>query len=63
MLLGHDLWECTDSGDPAVPKRSIGRCQVQSGLKGLIRDGEVVRVGNRPFLVDPLFERWIQIQG
>lgn len=42
---------------------SLSKGQVQSGLKGLIRDGEVVRVGNRPFLVDPLFERWIQIQG
>ena len=36
--------------------------QAQSGVKGLINEGEVVRVGRRPVIVDPLLERWLQIQ-
>ncbi|HMI80357.1 MAG TPA: hypothetical protein VK480_01090 [Solirubrobacterales bacterium] len=35
--------------------------QAQSGLNGLIRDGEVVRIGGQPVLVDPLLERWIRV--
>ncbi|MGN6256537.1 MAG: ATP-binding protein [Solirubrobacterales bacterium] len=41
---------------------SLNKGQAQSGLKGLMRDGEVVRVGGQPMLVDPLLERWIQVQ-
>jgi hypothetical protein len=39
----------------------LNKGQAQSGLSGLIRDGEVVRVGGQPMLVDPLLERWLQI--
>ena len=39
----------------------LSKGQAQSGLNGLIRDGEVVRVGGQPILVDPLLERWIRI--
>jgi AAA+ ATPase superfamily predicted ATPase len=40
----------------------LSKGQAQSGLQGLIRDGEVVRVEGHPILVDPLLERWIQLQ-
>jgi hypothetical protein len=40
---------------------SLNKGQAQSGMSGLIRDGEVVRVGGQPVLVDPLLERWIRI--
>lgn len=40
----------------------LSKGQAQSGLNGLIRDGEVVRVDGRPMLVDPLLERWIRNQ-
>lgn len=40
----------------------LNKGQAQSGLQGLIRDGEVVRVGGQPILVDPLFERWVRLQ-
>jgi uncharacterized protein len=40
---------------------SLNKGQAQSGMGGLIRDGEVVRVGGQPVLVDPLLERWIRI--
>lgn len=39
----------------------LNKGQAQSGLSGLIRDGEVVRVGGQPMLVDPLLERWLRI--
>jgi uncharacterized protein len=38
----------------------LSKGQAQSGLNGLIRDGEVVRIGSAPVLVDPLLERWIR---
>ncbi len=40
---------------------SLNKGQAQSGLSGLVRDGEVVRLGGQPILVDPLLERWIRI--
>ena len=40
---------------------SLNKGQAQSGVSGLIRDGEVVRIGGQPVLVDPLLERWIRI--
>ena len=39
----------------------LNKGQAQSGLNGLIRDGEVVRIEGQPVLVDPLLERWIRI--
>lgn len=39
----------------------LSKGQAQSGLNGLIRDGEVVRIDGQPVLVDPLLERWIRI--
>jgi len=39
----------------------LSKGQAQSGLKGLIRDGEVMRLEGQPILVDPLLERWIRI--
>jgi uncharacterized protein len=42
---------------------NLKKGQAQSGLQGLIRDGEVVRVDGQPVLVDPLLERWIWRQG
>lgn len=39
----------------------LSKGQAQSGLNGLIRDGEVVRINGQPVLVDPLLERWIRI--
>ena len=39
----------------------LNKGQAQSGLNGLIRDGEVIRIGGQPVLVDPLLERWIQL--
>lgn len=39
----------------------LSKGQAQSGEKGLIAGGEVVRVDGRPLIVDPLLERWIQI--
>jgi uncharacterized protein len=54
------------SGETLFNQRTLGafglsKGQAQSGLSGLIRDGEVVRVGKRPVLVDPLLERWLRI--
>lgn len=40
----------------------LNKGQAQSGLQGLVRDGEVVRLDGQPILVDPLLERWIQLQ-
>jgi uncharacterized protein len=40
----------------------LSKGQVQSGLKGLLRDGEVVHADGRPILIDPLLERWIRVQ-
>ena len=39
----------------------LSKGKAQSGLNGLIRDGEVVQIGRSPVLVDPLLERWIQV--
>lgn len=38
----------------------LNKGQAQSGERGLVRQGEVVRVNDRPAIVDPLLERWIQ---
>jgi hypothetical protein len=40
----------------------LSKGQAQSGEKGLIAGGEVVRVDGRALIVDPLLERWIQLQ-
>jgi uncharacterized protein len=39
----------------------LSKGQAQSGEKGLISEGEVVRVDGRAMIVDPLLERWIQM--
>lgn len=36
--------------------------QAGSGEKGLINDGEVVKLDGRPIIVDPLLERWIRLR-
>lgn len=38
----------------------LNKGRAQSGEKGLVGDGEVVRVDGRPTIVDPLLARWIQ---
>ncbi|HEX6665072.1 MAG TPA: hypothetical protein VF081_00575 [Solirubrobacterales bacterium] len=40
----------------------LSKGQAQSGERGLISSGEVVRVDGRATIVDPLLERWIQVQ-
>jgi uncharacterized protein len=39
----------------------LNKGQAQSGEKGLIAEGEVVRINGRALVIDPLLERWIQI--
>lgn len=39
----------------------LSKGQARSGEKGLIREGEVVRIEGSPVLVDPLLERWLQL--
>jgi uncharacterized protein len=39
----------------------LGKSQAQSGESGLIAEGEVIRVDGNATIVDPLLERWIQI--
>jgi uncharacterized protein len=41
----------------------LSKGKAQSGVGGLIRDGEVMQIGSHPMLVDPLLERWIQLAG
>jgi hypothetical protein len=40
----------------------LNKGRAQSGEKGLVSDGEVVRLNGQPMIVDPLLERWIQIR-
>jgi len=40
----------------------LQKSQAQSGERGLVGDGEVVRVDGRPTIVDPLLERWVRIR-
>jgi uncharacterized protein len=39
----------------------LNKGQAQSGEKGLVGEGEVVRIDGRPAIVDPLLERWIAL--
>jgi hypothetical protein len=39
----------------------LSKSQAQSGERGLIAEGEVIRVDGRALIVDPLLERWIQV--
>lgn len=39
----------------------LSKGKAQSGLSGLVRDGEVMQIAGSPILVDPLLERWIQL--
>ena len=39
----------------------LNKGQAQSGEEGLKRAGELGRAGGHPQIVDPLFERWIQL--
>jgi hypothetical protein len=54
------------SGETLYNQRTLERfklskSQAQSGEKGLIAEGEVIRVGGQALIVDPLLERWIQV--
>ena len=40
----------------------LNKGRAQSGEKGLVSEGEVVRLNGQPMIVDPLLERWIQIR-
>jgi hypothetical protein len=39
----------------------LSKGQAQSGERGLIAEGEVIRVDGKALIVDPLLERWIQV--
>jgi uncharacterized protein len=41
----------------------LNKGRAQSGERGLVGEGEVIRVNGQPTIVDPLLERWIQIRG
>jgi hypothetical protein len=41
---------------------ALNKGQAQSGEKGLIGEGEVVRVDGRPVIIDPLLERWVALR-
>jgi hypothetical protein len=40
----------------------LRKSQAQSGERGLVKDGEVLRLDGRPMIIDPLLERWIRIR-
>lgn len=55
------------SGETLYNQRTLRAFELQkgqaaSGEKGLINDGEVVRLDGRPVIVDPLLERWIRLR-
>lgn len=39
----------------------LSKSQAQSGERGLIAEGEVIRLDGRAVIVDPLLERWIRV--
>ena len=41
----------------------LNKSKAQSGEKGLIGEGEVVRIDGRPAIIDPLLERWIALRA
>ncbi len=55
------------SGETLYNQRTLQAFELQkgqaaSGEKGLIHDGEVVKLDGGPIVVDPLLERWIRIR-
>jgi len=39
----------------------LDKSAAQQAVAGLVYMGDVVRVDGRPTIVDPLFERWLQL--